>query len=271
MIALKQVMVATDFEEAAEAAFAYGRQMARSFGATLHVVHVADDIAGRAASLAGFAEYVADYHALLGHFEERLPKPWIALGHSMGGCLTLLALAHGEWRRFEAAVLSAPMLGLQTGGRPKRAARALAWVMARAGRGSDYILGDPGDPYGSDFDNNIITHDKRRYLRHRAQVEANRELALGSGTWGWLDFAFSASAWLKRDPRVTEIGIPVLALGAAEEKLVDNADQRQIIAPEPPPRLLPRCPPPDRRLGSDRPRRRSDELSCLGHCNPCSR
>ncbi|HEX6865673.1 MAG TPA: alpha/beta hydrolase [Caulobacteraceae bacterium] len=179
---------------------------------------------------AGFAEYVADYRALLDHFEDRLPKPWIALGHSMGGCLTLLALAHGEARRFKAAILSAPMLGLQTGGRPKRAARALAWVMARAGRGTDYILGDPGDPYGSDFDNNIITHDKRRYLRHRAQVEANRELALGSGTWGWLDFAFSASAWLKRDPRVAAIDIPVLALGAAEEKLVDNADQRQIIA-----------------------------------------
>ena len=178
----------------------------------------------------GFADFVADYRALLDHFEDRLPKPWIALGHSMGGCLTLLALAHGEARRFRAAILSAPMLGLQTGNRPKRAARALAWVMARAGRAGDYILGDPGDPFGSDFENNIITHDQRRYLRHRAQVEANRELALGSGTWGWLDFAFSASAWLKRDPRVVRLDIPVVVLGAGEERLVDNADQQAIVA-----------------------------------------
>jgi nucleotide-binding universal stress UspA family protein len=58
MIALKQVMVATDFGEASSVALDYGRQLARSFGATLHVVHVVDDIAGRAASLAGFAEYL---------------------------------------------------------------------------------------------------------------------------------------------------------------------------------------------------------------------
>jgi lysophospholipase len=35
----------------------------------------------------------------------------------MGGCLTMLALATGE-TRFAAAVLSAPMLGLNTGGKP---------------------------------------------------------------------------------------------------------------------------------------------------------
>ncbi|HEX6865860.1 MAG TPA: alpha/beta hydrolase, partial [Caulobacteraceae bacterium] len=61
---------------------------------------------------AGFKSYVSDYGRLLDAFEGRLPKPWIALGHSMGGCLTLLALAHGEQRRFKAAILSAPMLGL---------------------------------------------------------------------------------------------------------------------------------------------------------------
>jgi nucleotide-binding universal stress UspA family protein len=54
MIALKHILVATDFEEAAEAAFAYGRGLARAFGATLHVIHVVDDVASRAASMAGY-------------------------------------------------------------------------------------------------------------------------------------------------------------------------------------------------------------------------
>lgn len=44
MIALKQVLVATDFSEASEAALLYGRSLAMKFGATLHVVHVADNI-----------------------------------------------------------------------------------------------------------------------------------------------------------------------------------------------------------------------------------
>jgi len=44
MIALKNILVATDFGEAADAALAYGREMARTFGSTLHVLNVADDV-----------------------------------------------------------------------------------------------------------------------------------------------------------------------------------------------------------------------------------
>jgi nucleotide-binding universal stress UspA family protein len=44
MIALKKILVATDFSEAADAALAYGRALARMFGATLYVLHVADDM-----------------------------------------------------------------------------------------------------------------------------------------------------------------------------------------------------------------------------------
>ena len=44
MIALKNILVATDFGEASDAALAYGRELARTFGATLHVLNVADDV-----------------------------------------------------------------------------------------------------------------------------------------------------------------------------------------------------------------------------------
>jgi nucleotide-binding universal stress UspA family protein len=47
MIALKRILVATDFSEAADAALAYGRALARTFGATLHVLHVSDDVYAR--------------------------------------------------------------------------------------------------------------------------------------------------------------------------------------------------------------------------------
>jgi nucleotide-binding universal stress UspA family protein len=40
MIALKNILVATDFSEPADAALLYGRTLARTFNATLHVVHV---------------------------------------------------------------------------------------------------------------------------------------------------------------------------------------------------------------------------------------
>lgn len=186
---------------------------------------LADPLRGHAH---GFNDFVADYRALLAHFESRLPKPWIALGHSMGGCLTLVSLAQGVGD-FAAAVLSAPMLGLQTGGRPKRAARALAWLMGRV-RPGEYILGNPGDPHGETFEDNIVTHDRARFARNKAIFKANADLCLNAGTWGWLDFAFSASAWLKRAPGPTKLTIPVLVVAAGDEKLVDNDDQREIIA-----------------------------------------
>jgi nucleotide-binding universal stress UspA family protein len=49
MITLKRILVPTDFGEAADAAFAYGRELARSFGATLEVLHVVEDVYTRLA------------------------------------------------------------------------------------------------------------------------------------------------------------------------------------------------------------------------------
>ena len=45
MIALNKILVATDFSPASDAAISYGRELARSFGATLTIVHVVEDIA----------------------------------------------------------------------------------------------------------------------------------------------------------------------------------------------------------------------------------
>ncbi|MGE0450616.1 MAG: universal stress protein, partial [Vicinamibacterales bacterium] len=43
----KHILVATDFGEASDAALAYGREFARAFNATLHALHVADDVYAR--------------------------------------------------------------------------------------------------------------------------------------------------------------------------------------------------------------------------------
>ena len=53
MIALKKILVATDFSPASDAAVSYGRELARSFGATLTIVHVVEDIATRSLGIDG--------------------------------------------------------------------------------------------------------------------------------------------------------------------------------------------------------------------------
>jgi len=44
MIALKNILVATDFGEPSHAALRYGMELARQFGSSLHVLHVVDDL-----------------------------------------------------------------------------------------------------------------------------------------------------------------------------------------------------------------------------------
>ena len=44
MITLKNILVATDFSEPAEAALTYGQALVRTFNATLHVVHVVGNV-----------------------------------------------------------------------------------------------------------------------------------------------------------------------------------------------------------------------------------
>jgi nucleotide-binding universal stress UspA family protein len=67
MVALKHILVATDFGEPAGVALNYGRELALAFGATLHVVHVVDDISARALGLTGFPEQMP---ALVGAQQE---------------------------------------------------------------------------------------------------------------------------------------------------------------------------------------------------------
>jgi lysophospholipase len=163
---------------------------------------------------------------LLDAFEARMPKPWIAVSHSMGGCLTMLALALGE-TRFSATVLSAPMLGLNTAGVPPWLAKPLAWTMSRIGRAGDYVSA-PYDPLLQTFQGDGLTHDEPRYDRYQAQLRADPQIALGGMTWGWADFAISACDWLRTSKGVEAISTPVTIVGAELDNRVLNADAEAI-------------------------------------------
>ncbi len=168
----------------------------------------------------GHADFLSDYRALIGIFEDRLPQPWIALGHSMGGCLTLLAMARGQMG-ISAAILSAPMLGLRTGSVPRPVARLLASLSTALGLGGRPTPG-PAPSAPAPFETNILTHDRARYERNEAQIIAHPDLKLGGPTWGWLKFAFSATEILARGAGVPTLATPVTVVAAGDDLLVDN-------------------------------------------------
>jgi lysophospholipase len=183
-----------------------------------------DRLAGHADGFDGFIE---DYRAILGAYEARLPKPWIAVGHSMGGCLTLAALASGE-DRFAAALLCAPMLGIQIK-EPIWLARGVSALMTRIGRAAA-LTGANGDLFYERFDGNLLTHDRLRWDRIAATLKACPDLALGAPTWGWLHSALIAMARLQRPAVLARVTLPVVILSAGEDLIVDSAAQARAAA-----------------------------------------
>ena len=71
MLTLKNILVATDFSESSEAALIYARELAHAFGGTLHVLHVAGNIAANAIGVEG---YTTDFTALQREVEESAQK-----------------------------------------------------------------------------------------------------------------------------------------------------------------------------------------------------
>ena len=173
-------------------------------------------------------DFLSDYERLLAEFEAELPRPWIALGHSMGGCLTLLALACGEARRFAGAVLSAPMLGLQLPLPPPVVSR-LAALARRGGQGGAFALGQSSHARDDAFAGNRLTHDEARFRRWRDQLKACPDLGLAGVTWGWLAFAFAAMGELARPGALDSVDIPVLAFVAEGDQIVDTRAQHATL------------------------------------------
>jgi lysophospholipase len=177
----------------------------------------------------GWRLFVSDFTKLLDTYGPTLPKPWIAMGHSMGGALTLLALAEGE-ARFAACILSAPMLGLADVRRRERQARVLAWLRTLVGQGAELVAEHRIDPLDGQFEDNLLTRDRPRFERWQAQLAGTPELQLFGVTWGWLAFALSVIYRIEQLDRLEQIAIPVTVVAAGNDKICISAAARAAAA-----------------------------------------
>jgi lysophospholipase len=155
--------------------------------------------------------------------DDRLPRPYVSLAHSMGGAIALSAIAQGLVK-VDAAAFCAPMWGLKS---KFLGMSYLVWAMRVTGRSDDYAQ-QPGPP--ETFETNIVTHDKRRWQMQRDLCDAAPELELGPVTWGWLSASLNIVATFGRAKALNGVTIPVFVASAGEEKLVDNASHDAVCA-----------------------------------------
>ncbi|MGV9009256.1 alpha/beta fold hydrolase [Brevundimonas sp.] len=164
-------------------------------------------------------EFLDDYDRLLDAFESRAPKPWIMVGHSMGGALNLISLQAGD-SRFAGAILSSPMLRIKTGKRAMWSVKlAVRWNL-RHGRAADYVLGDADDPFDHTFEKDALTSDEARYDQWRQQLYACPHLAVGGPTWGWLAFGLDAGERSLKSVALKAVRIPVCVVQAGDDDRV---------------------------------------------------
>lgn len=171
-----------------------------------------------------FSEYQRDLDALEAALAARdAARPWILVGHSMGGAIAARRLMQpgraggGRAGGIAAAILSAPMLGL-VGPAAGAGARLFARAMTVVKRATDYAPG--GGPQAlaeAGFETNVLTTDPSRFARFAAFVAAHPDLALGGPTWGWV------SAALREMPKLRPTPTPTLALIGEADAVVSAA------------------------------------------------
>jgi len=180
----------------------------------------------RKAHVEDFAAYDQDLDTVIRDLANPMAAqarvPMIAMAHSMGGNILLRRL-HDVQNEFGAAILCAPLLGINPRGAPWWLVERLALHLNRKAPSPDFVWGMADrDPLKLSFTEQLVTSDPERYARTQALLAANPELRLNGPTWGWLAAALHAIA-LTRSPGYAEaIQTPALFLGAGHDRICDT-------------------------------------------------
>ncbi len=174
-----------------------------------------------------FSVWIDDLSDFWANWSAANAGPHIIMGHSLGGHLVLRALAE---KRIDpaAAVLIAPMLGINAPPLSPRIAAALATKMAKwmpnslpAWPGNE----KPSLPFASR--KKFLTHDAERYGDELWWKGQKPELQLGPPSWQWLAAAYRSCAVIDAPGALEAIACPVLLLGTAGDHLVSPDAIRQ--------------------------------------------
>lgn len=188
----------------------------------------------RAGHVGSFEEYDVDLSALMLQAVEPIqralpqPVPVVALAHSMGAHI-LLRYLHDHPRRFVCAVLSAPMIEIDTGKYSPTTVAFLAGLFNLYRPSKRFIFGvEQRDPLDLTFEDNAVTSDRGRFERNQALLRTQPFLRINGPTFGWLGAAFRSMRQIRRRSYAEDIVTPLLVFGAGRDRVVRTEATRAL-------------------------------------------
>ena len=176
-----------------------------------------DDVTGH---VEDFADWIADLAGFWQDWATEAVGPRVMIGHSMGGHLALRAVVERVLEP-EGLILSAPMLGFAGPNLPPALLHRVAGLMARLGDAKRPAWKGGEKPGAlADARAALLTHDRERYADELHWRRARRELAMGPGSWRWVERAYASMRGLAAPGVLERVGLPVLLLAAKHDRLV---------------------------------------------------
>ena len=169
-----------------------------------------------------FSTWIADLRFFWAKWKTETPGPHVVLAHSMGGHLAMRALVEKAMDP-DAVAMSAPMLGIQTGGLPLSLNHAFAKLMGKIGRANVAawkVSEKPMSPMS--LRQRILTHDDDRYEDEIAWWSIRPEVKLGPPSWHWVERAIASIRMLDEPGRLEALQTPILLLATTADQLVST-------------------------------------------------
>jgi lysophospholipase len=177
-----------------------------------------------------FDHYVDDMQIFMDTFVPK-DKPLFLFAHSMGGAISMAWLERNPGV-FQAAVMNAPLLELNTAPYPGWITRGIAGLLDFVGRDEDYAPGQKSfNPDSWVFETSSTT-SRARFERNRTDNIAE-DLALGGVTVKWLSEVLTTTQYLTKTNTIRRVTTPILMYQAGLDTYVKPEGQNRFCSQAP--------------------------------------
>ena len=167
-----------------------------------------------------FDYYIEDLKIFMDEIVQKKGNSVFLFAHSMGGAIgTLFLEKYQEY--FEKAVLSSPMMEINTGSYSENMAYLISKFFIAIGKGKNYIFGQ--GPFNGEYNlEESATSNKYRYSRHLNVLRENEVLQRSGGSFRWINEAIKATRKLKKEENIKKIQISILLFQSGKDTFVND-------------------------------------------------